>query len=419
MIILFYLFYFFFIFSPRINVLGVEVRPEDFIFVILFTFFILTKSNSKINHIFSNIYFYFFILFICMSISTLVGVLFLNVNYFHAITFYLRDLQYFIIFFIFYERIKISDIDSYINYIIVLSLVVPFYSIYKISSFGISNFSYVASFPFDKPARMQVSGFCLIMFILNLCLLLYYRIKISYIISVFIYPITIILTASRSYTAMLPITLLLLFIDNTYRLFNSKNKYKGLSLNTGQFLSLLILLLFVIIGTIYLPETFLMTRLQGYTDETISNPRLESIQGARNNTMNEWINYSKESYYTIFFGHGKGCGPKSEITVSSTGRPLAELSIIRIYGEIGLFGLFIFLFINFIFINRINTYILSANETTPLSIFIFGILLVTSFLIVSFFQEPFYTTKTAIPYWMFLGILMKLITLECNIIHKK
>lgn len=387
------------VFSPRIPVGRVpgrivELRLEDFVFfaMCVWLFLRLCARCRVVFPIFKPV-----VLYLALAlVSTGFGIAAGRVPQSRALFFWLRDVEYIGLMFLFANLFEDRDeLLAALRWSLAVALVVPIWVLWQTSLGGFGGYVAV-SFPLDVPGRAQIGGFCLVFGVLSLVWWFEARnprARFFLLASFGAHLAAVVAAASRTYFAGIMIAALLVLFGAFRRAAVPARALRPLAAAV---------LLSVAMGWL-LPGSFLGLRL-GQAARAFAGPGGSGAAalGQRYRLPQKWIG-GLSGVTTLFIGRGKGSGPGGRASYDVN--PIADSSYGRITGETGILGMLAFLGVLTVLFLRARA-ATRPPERRGLPILARSMeVLVPAYALCSIFVEPFYATKSAEPFWMLAGLM--------------
>ena len=388
------------VFSPRIavgNIPGraLELRLEDFVFAAMLFWLFMKSVSSRI--VMPPLSFPVVLYLGAALASTMIGIFAGSVPASRAVLFWLRDVEYMGLAFIFANLFADrKELLAFLRWALAISLVVPVYALWQ-ATHGMAS-DYI-SFPLESlRARAQIGGFCLVFAVLSLVRWTETQTagsRLFHLGSYAAHLAGIVSVASRAYFGGVVVATVLLLVHALRRATIPARELRTFALAV------------IVAGTIgyVLPKVTLGSRLR---------PQMEAIEGAglispgflgrgRYTLYPKWVGGGNLRTLALFVGNGKGWSP------TEASHPgffhMADSSYGRIFGETGALGLIIFGAVVLALYRRARA-IAQSTDWAEARVLASGMwVLIIAYALCSIFVEPFYATKSAEPFWMLAGVM--------------
>lgn len=387
------------VFSPRIQVgtipgRALDLRLEDLVFAAIVLWLIMFKLTvSRVSFpLFAHIALYLG----AALLSTIIGIAAGWVPTSRAALFWLRDVEYMGLVFIFANLFADrEELLAFLRWALAIALVVPVYGLWQVTH-GVGA-GYI-SFPLEGiPARAQIGGFCLVFAVLSLVRWTEASTpgsRLFHLGSYGAHLTGIVAVASRAYFGGAVIATVLVLVGSLRRATVPARGLRAFALAV------------LAAGTIgyILPKVTLGSRFEPQR-KALMGPGVFSPEflGARSRLYPRWFGGKGTGDLAVLVGNGKGWGPRSPW---GSGRiNVADSSYGRIYGETGALGLIAFGAVLLVLFRRSRPILQSADWTEARTL-AFGMrVLIIAYALCSILVEPFYATKSAEPFWMLAGVM--------------
>ena len=379
---------------------AIEVRAEDFLMIILGFFWLITflvsgKNKIKEPPLLKPIFVWLSVGFFSLLVNWILGNIYLTRGFFY----FLKELQYFFIYFyVFYHLKDIHTAKILVWILMMVGFINAGWVIFELIK-GLKITYYYGPTPFIEPeGTFPGGGFFLLIFVFLLNLLLYYYLSLDVsflkkvVFSVFIMSpaVGVISSGSRGCFVGLIVAFFLTFILYSFK----KGALKSFATA--------VVILTIIGGFFFFLQPPVLERFLN-TRNALENLNPEQSL-SRPNIWIQQLNVAVEQPFLLFFGYGKSA------ILGGAGESHSQF--VRNFVETGVIGSILFLLLIYIIARRSFRSFLSSRSSFSMGVSAGLFCCTLAMVAISITAEGFLVVKISEVYWFLVGITMASIFID-------